>query len=65
MILFYIQLISDLSWNYIGESGALLLLESLKNNDNVLELNIQCNSVSLETSSMIGTNTNLKLYILE
>lgn len=65
MILFYVKLISDLSWNYIGETGALLLLESLKNNDNVLELNIQCNSVSLKTSTMIGTKTHLKLYILE
>jgi len=47
-------LISDLSWNYIGETGAALLLESLKNNEILIELSIQGNSVSVKMSAMIG-----------
>uniref|UniRef100_A0A2S2P9T1 Leucine-rich repeat-containing protein n=2 Tax=Schizaphis graminum TaxID=13262 RepID=A0A2S2P9T1_SCHGA len=44
----------DLSWNCVGETGAELLMKSLKNNEILLELNIQGNSVGIEMSSMIA-----------
>ncbi|XP_025202725.1 leucine-rich repeat-containing protein 45-like, partial [Melanaphis sacchari] len=44
----------DLSWNCLGETGAELLMKSLKNNEILLELNIQGNSVSIEMSTMIA-----------
>ncbi|XP_026815464.1 girdin-like [Rhopalosiphum maidis] len=44
----------DLSWNCVGETGAELIMKSLKNNEILLELNIQGNSVSMELSSMIA-----------
>lgn len=50
----YQKLISDLSWNFIGEVGAVLLLKCFKNNNILLELNIEGNSITLETSTMIG-----------
>lgn len=49
-----IKLILDLSWNHIGETGAIVLLESLKNNKILTELNIKGNSVSEKTSIEIG-----------
>lgn len=48
------MVISDLSWNCIGETGAELLMKSLKNNEILLELNIQGNSVSIDICTMIG-----------
>lgn len=56
-------IISDLSWNCVGETGAELLMKSLKNNEILLELNIQGNSVSMEMSSMIGMS-KIKVMII-
>lgn len=55
-----LKLILDLSWNHIGETGAVLLLKSLKNNNTLITLNIQGNNILDETTEMIS---KLKLYI--